>query len=199
LAATTPLWVGVFELGLPRGDRLSWRGWLGLLLGLVGVLVLCVPQFEMSTSLTADKGIFFALGSAIFWAMGSLVGRHRRVTCSHLTSAAYQMILGGGCLTLVGVASGELGRLPEHITPKAFTAFAWLLVAGSLVGFVAFNWLLAHVSVAQVGTYAYVNPAIAVVIGLLDHEEATAWLFVAIAVILVGVALVRGGIRMRPS
>jgi len=197
LAATTPLWVGLFELLWPRGDRLSWRGWLGLVVGLVGVLVLCVPQLQASSSFTADVGMLAVLGSAACWALGSLVGRHHRVRCSHLTAAGYQMFLGGGSLALVGLACGELQRLPDHISATFVAAFAWLLVAGSLVGYVAYNWLLAHVSVAQLGTYAYVNPAIAVVIGILDGEAATAWLFAAIAVILVGVALVRGGVSSR--
>jgi drug/metabolite transporter (DMT)-like permease len=197
LAATTPLWVGLFEFFWPQGDRLSLRGWLGLLLGLAGVVILCVPKLRDSSNLTADAGMLFALGSATCWALGSLVGRHKRVTCSHLTAAGYQMFLGGGGLTLVGVACGELQDMPDHITAKSLGAFAWLLVAGSLLGYVAFNWLLAHVSVAQLGTYAYVNPAIAVTLGILDHEEATVWLVAAIAVILSGVALVRGGVRAR--
>jgi drug/metabolite transporter (DMT)-like permease len=197
LAATTPLWVGLFEFCWPQGDRLSLRGWLGLFLGLAGVLILCLPRLLESSSLTADVGILFALGSATCWALGSLVGRHQRVTCSHLTAAGYQMFLGGGGLILVGVAFGELQRLPDQLTARAVGAFAWLLVAGSLLGYVAFNWLLAHVSVAQLGTYAFVNPAIAVIIGILDHEEATVWLVAAIAVILSGVALVRSGGRVR--
>jgi drug/metabolite transporter (DMT)-like permease len=199
LAATTPLWVGLFEFCWPRGDRLSLRGWLGLFLGLAGVLILCVPKLQQSSNLAAEVGMLFALGSAICWALGSLVGRHQRATCSHLTAAGYQMFLGGGGLTLVGVAWGELQHLPDNLTARAVGAFAWLLVAGSLLGYVAFNWLLAHVSVTQLGTYAFVNPVIAVIIGLLDHEEATIWLFAAIAVILCGVALVRSGGRVRPE
>jgi drug/metabolite transporter (DMT)-like permease len=160
-------------------------------------LILVAPRLQASSSLTADIGMFFALGSAACWALGSLVGRHQRVSCSHLTAAGYQMFFGGGGLTLVGVALGELNAVPDHVTVKSLAAFAWLLVAGSLLGYVAFNWLLAHVSVAQLGTYAYVNPAIAVAIGIMDNEEATVWLIAAIGVILGGVALVRGGIRVR--
>jgi len=145
----------------------------------------------------AEVGMLAVLGSTICWAIGSLMGRHRRITCPHLTAAAYQMFLGGGALALVGVACGELGRMPDYISAKALGAFVWLLVAGSLFGFVAFNWLLAHVSAAQVGTHAYVNPAIAVIIGMMDHEAVTGWLVAAIGVILCGVAMVRGGVRMR--
>jgi len=197
LAATTPLWVGLFELFWPHGDRLSWRGWLGLFLGMIGVLVLCVPQVHQSSGFTLDVGMFYVLGSANCWALGSLVSRHGRVTCSHLTAAGYQLFLGGAGLSALGLLGGELQRLPDHITATAVGAFVWLLVAGSLVGYVAFNWLLAHVPVAQVGTYAYVNPAIAVVLGIMDGEEATVWLLGGISGILLSVALVRGGVRRR--
>ena len=193
LAATTPLWIGLFEMFWPAGERLSGRGWLGLVIGLAGVLVLCVPLLDRSSRLELDIGYLIVLGSATCWALGSLVSRHCPVSCPHLTGAAYQMILGGGSLALVGVLCGEIQRLPAQITPRAAEAFLWLLVVGSLLGFVAFNWLLAHVSASHVGTYAYVNPAIAVVLGVLDGEPLTAWLLGGIVIILIGVALVRTG------
>ncbi len=195
LIATTPLWVGMFELLWPRGDRLTARGWVGLLLGVVGVVILCVPNFQNATDLAANVGVYAALASAAAWAVGSLASRYHRVQCSHLLAAAYQMIVGGGCLTAVGLSIGELGRMPEQISGDAIGAFLWLLVFGSLVGFTAYNWLLTHVSVTHVGTYAYVNPAIAVVIGVAYGEQASAWLLGGIVVILFGVALLRGGLR----
>jgi drug/metabolite transporter (DMT)-like permease len=194
LAATTPLWIGLFEICWPHGDRLALRGWLGLLLGLTGVALLFIaPLLEKSQDVRVDATYLVVLGSASCWALGSLVARHRRITCPHLTAAAYQMIVGGSSLALVGLLAGEAQSLPDQITPKAAASFVWLLVVGSLLGFVAYNWLLAHVSAAQAGTYAYVNPAIAVVVGVFDGEEPTVWLFGGISVILVGVALVRGG------
>jgi drug/metabolite transporter (DMT)-like permease len=198
LAATTPLWIGLFEMFWPAGERLSGRGWLGLVIGLCGVLVLCIPLVEQPGQVALDLGYLIVLGSATCWALGSLVSRHRPVGCPHLTGAAYQMILGGGSLALVGVLCGEIPRLPDQITPRAAEAFLWLLVVGSLLGFVAFNWLLAHVSASHVGTYAYVNPAIAVVLGVLDGEPLTAWLMGGIVVILIGVALVRTGHTLAP-
>jgi len=195
LAATTPLWIAFFAMFWPHGDRLTPRGWLGLFIGLGGVLLVWMPRLQSPDGFTANVGVFAVLGSACSWAIGSLVGRHYRVRCSHLTAAGYQTLLGGGCLALVGFALGEQHDLPDHITAKTMAAFFWLLIFGSLIGFIAYNWLLAHVSVTQVGTYAYVNPAIAVVLGIADGEPATVWLFGGIVVVLVGVALVRGGLR----
>ena len=107
-------------------------------------------------------------------------------------SAGWQMLLGGGTLALIGVAAGEAGELAAAgITPRAVFAFFYLLVVSSLVAFVAYLWLLRHVSAALAGTYAYVNPAIAVLVGWFAVETVTSVLLGGIAVILFGVYLVR--------
>jgi drug/metabolite transporter (DMT)-like permease len=201
LAATTPLWMALLGSALPGGERVRPGGWLGLALGLGGVVLLLAPQLSTTPDdLFADVGPFLVLGSACSWALGSLWLRTRRFRGNHLTAAAYQMLVGGGTLALVGLICGEAGRLPERLTLGAAAAFVYLLIVGSLVGFVAFNWLLGHVRAAQVGTYAYVNPVIAVLVGcLLDGEELTAWMAAGIAVILGGVALVRTGAGTRPD
>ncbi len=195
LAATTPLWLGLLAMFWPNDDRLTPRGWFGLLVGLGGVLLLLVPKVTHAEDLVQNIGVFYLLGSAVSWAIGSLVLRHVRIGTPHLTSAAYQLIFGGAGITLAGVLLGEIASWPDVVTPRAIEAFLYLLLVGSLLGFVAFNWLLQHVAAAKVGTYAYVNPMIAVVVGWAAGEEVTWWLLAGIAVILVGVFLVRGGER----
>jgi len=193
LVATTPLWIGLLEMFWPRGDRLSGRDWLGLAIGLAGVLLLLAPRLRDPADFLIDSGPLLVLGSAASWALGALILRHWRLQASHLASAAYLMVLGGGSLTLLGLAIGETADLHYRITPGAVGAFVYLLVVGSLVGFVAFNWLLGHVPAARAGTYAYVNPMVAVLVGcVLDGEELTGWIVGGIIVILAGVALVRG-------
>src|SRR5581483_262813 len=108
------------------------------------------------------------------------------------------MFLGGGSLALLGLVLGEWQHMPERLTAGAVAAFCYLLVVGSLVGFVAFNWLLGHISATKVGTYAYVNPVVAVLVGWLAGEELTGAIIAGIATILVGVGLVRGGERGSP-
>lgn len=195
LAATTPLWLGLFGMLWPQGDRLTARGWLGLLIGLVGVLLLVIPKLTGTEEFVHNIGVVLVLGSAASWAIGSLVLRRLRFRTSHLTSAAYQMIFGGVSLSLVGVMLGECQRWPETMAPRVLAAFCYLLIFGSLVGFVAFNWLLGHVAAAKVGTYAYVNPVVAVLVGWVAGEEINVWLAAGICVILFGVFLVRGGER----
>lgn len=197
LAATCPLWIALLEMGWPGGERLGLYGWFGLALGMSGVICLLLPELQApAEALAFNLGPVYVLGSALSWAAGMVFLRHKPVECPHLVSASYQMVLGGGTLVLLGLLSGEVHELPARITSGAVGAFVYLLVVGSLIGFLAFNYLLRHVSAAQVGTHAYVNPVIAVLIGWsVAGEEMTGWILVGIAAVLVGVAFVRRGNR----
>jgi drug/metabolite transporter (DMT)-like permease len=195
LVATTPLWMAVLEVAFPWGERLTWRGWLGLLAGLLGVLLLWLNRLRDEEQGGSIFGYTLVLGSAAAWALGSFVSRYRRSSASPFVLATYQMILGGLSLTAVGLAAGEARQLrPESFTPHAVFAFFYLLVVGSLIGFVAYTWLLGHVSTALAGTYAYVNPVVALLAAVVLDNETVGWPVVAgMGVILVGVALVRQG------
>ena len=198
LVATTPLWMALLEMLWPWGERLSARGWLGLFVGLAGVLLLLAPRLQRPASLLEDAGPLLVLGSSFAWSIGSFILRYRRLRGSHLSVAAYQMLVGGVSLLLIGLFLGEEQDLdPQRFTPQGIYAFFHLLVFGSLIGFVAYNWLLGHVSAALAGTYAYVNPLVAILVGrLLDGEPITGWILGGMVVILGGVALVRsGGVR----
>jgi drug/metabolite transporter (DMT)-like permease len=198
LVATTPLWMALIELLWPWGERLSLRGWTGLFLGLGGVLVLLAPKLGHPAEFLGDFGPLLVLGSSLSWAIGTVILRHTRPRGSHIAAAGYQMLIGGSGLVLIGLALGEVNQLtPAAFTPGAVWAFFHLLIVGSLLSFVAYNWLLGQVSAALVGTYAYVNPFVALLIGwLLGGEELTGWILGGMVVILAGVALVRdGGVR----
>jgi drug/metabolite transporter (DMT)-like permease len=192
LIATTPLWMGLFAMSWPFREHLSWRGWLGLLIGFAGVVLTMLPQLNHGALDRDTLPYLLILASAAAWAMGSLVSRNMAVKLPHLTSAGYQMLFGGISQVTLGTCLGEWPDFIDHMGLTAVVAFVYLLIAGSLCGFVAFNWLLGHVSLAKVGTYAYVNPVIAVLIGSCFGEPVHAWLFAGIAVILAGVYLVRG-------
>jgi drug/metabolite transporter (DMT)-like permease len=195
LAATSPLWIGLGETLWPHGERLTARGWVGVLIGLVGVLLLLAPHLHTPAALLANVGPLLALGSAMCWSAGSLVLRHGRPGGSHVVSAAYQMALGGAGLTVVGLLTGEASRVSaDSFTTAAVVSFFYLMIASSLIAFVAYTWLLRHVPAPLVGTYAYVNPAVAVVVGwLVGGEAMTGGLIGGLVVILAGVALVRTG------
>jgi drug/metabolite transporter (DMT)-like permease len=193
LIATTPLWIGLFGMAWPHGERLSWRGWVGLILGFAGIVVTMWPKLQDGFDVREDYPSLLVLASAAAWAIGSLLSRHITLKLSHLTSAGYQMIMGGSLQTALGTAMGEWPDFLDKLSLHSIAAFVYLLIVGSLIGFVAFNWLLGHVSAAKVGTYAYVNPVIAILIGwVMGDTPVTSLLFAGIAVILVGVYLVRG-------
>ena len=198
LVATTPLWMAVLEAAWPTGERLSVRGWLGLLVGLAGVVLLMVHRLDISAG--ADGvGYLLVIGSALAWALGAFLQRRRRAAGSLLASAAWQMVLGGGSLALLGCCLGETESLTAaSFTPLTVGAFFYLLVVGSLIGFVAFTWLVGHVTSALAGSYAYVNPIVALLVGwLIGGEALTGRVIGGMVVILAGVALVRSGIGRR--
>ena len=197
IAASTPLWVGVIEMISSDGEKLNGRGWLGLIAGLGGVVLLLAHKIQQTSLLEQDVGLLLVLGSAWCWATGSIVLRRQRLESSRLASAAWQMVIGGGILTVLGVITGEVAQLPAQWTAGAAAAFFYLLIVGSLIGFVSFNWLLAHVPTSRVSTYAYVNPVIAVLVGWLAGEETNAYLGAGILIILTGVALIRSGASSR--
>jgi drug/metabolite transporter (DMT)-like permease len=199
LVTTTPLWLGLIESLRPRGEPLGRLGWAGLALGSGGVLLLLWPRLEHPEALVADAGPLLVLGSALSWAVGSSLLRHRRPRGDHLTTAAYQMFLGGSTMALLGLCAGEASRLgPGSLTTTAIVSFFYLLVVGSLLGFLAYSWLLRHVSATLVGTHAYVNPLVALLVGAaLAGETITARIVVGMAIIFAGVALVRADSRQR--
>jgi drug/metabolite transporter (DMT)-like permease len=200
LGATTPLGMAVLEWFWPHGERLGLVGWVGLFVGLGGVFLLMAPELQQAHDVHELRGPLLILGSSACWSLGSVILHHQRPNASHLAAAGYQMVLGGGGLALLGLALGEAAELtPDMFSAGALGTFVYLLVFGSLIGYTAFNWLLGNAPTPLVGTYAYVNPVVAVCIGtVLGHEPLTGWLVAGLVVILAAVALVRSG-RKEPA
>jgi drug/metabolite transporter (DMT)-like permease len=192
LAATTTLWIALFSSCVPGGDRVRPLGWFGVVLGIAGVLVLESPMLrETGFSFTRNAGPWFALASAGAWGIGSVLTRLLPSKMPRLTASGWLMTLGGVGQLAVGLVIGE--RPSVTVAPATIAVFAYLLLFSSLIAFVAFQWLLHHVAATKVGTYAYVNPLVAVLLGAWWREEPlTAELFGGMAIILVAVFLVRG-------
>jgi drug/metabolite transporter (DMT)-like permease len=180
--ASAPLWMAVFAA--MRGDNPTRLEAVGLGIGFVGVVWL-----STGGSLTgAPMGLVTLLIASVSWSFGSIWSRGRDLPSPFMSSAA-QMLCGGVMMLAVGLAMGE--RLHGLPTAHAIGAFWYLVVMGSLVGFSAYIWLLHHVRPALAGSYAYVNPAIAVALGAwLAHERFGLRELVAMGVILAGVVAI---------
>ncbi|MCH7872377.1 MAG: drug/metabolite exporter YedA [Planctomycetes bacterium] len=192
MVSAVPLWMVLINWARPRGVRPTSIEALGLILGFVGVVILVAPG-SMSGSEPIDRGGAIALILApIFWATGSIYSRHAKLPESVFLATGMQMLAGGALLVLAGSVTGEWGRVNvEAISTKSVLAFGYLVVFGALIGFTAYIWILRVSTPAKVGTYAYVNPAIAVFLGwVLLSEPITSSMLVAMAVILTGVILI---------
>jgi drug/metabolite transporter (DMT)-like permease len=180
---TVALWMALFDAVVPGGaGRLSWRVVAGLLLGLLGtaLLVEARPSQLLHADLRGPVALTFA---SMSWAFGSVLYKRRHPEGSPYVGAAIEMIAGGAAVLLVGLALGEARTV--RVSAAGVEALGYLVVFGSIIGYSAYNYALHHASATAVGTYAYVNPLIAVLLGsLLLREPVGPRTFVAMALIL---------------
>ncbi|ATW25210.1 EamA family transporter [Candidatus Formimonas warabiya] len=194
LFATVPLFMAAFGLILPGGEKLNWSGWLGLCIGFVGVALLVFTSLE-NLKLPL-KGLIIILAGAFFWASGSVYSNRIGSTGSVEINLSIQMLAGGAGLLLTGFLFGEAGHL--SLTSQGVLAILYLIFFGSLLGYSAYIYLLNVWPAARVGTYAYINPAVAMFLGsLILHEPITAFVVLGTFVILAGVFLVQYSARKR--
>ncbi len=203
IVATVPLWMVLFDWLFAGGARPSRTLMAGLLLGLSGVGLLMSSTELGAQSREGLLGGFAVLGASISWAAGSIYARKAALPRSPFLATAMQMIVGGFVLSLMAAIAGEGGELHlSAFSMKSMLALVYLIVFGALIAFTAYIWLLGVSTPARVSTYAYVNPAVAVLLGwLLASERLDARAAVAVLIILSAVALVsvRGGDPRRPS
>ena len=187
--ASVPLWMIVLERVLFGGAPPGRATWLGLLLGLSGVVLLVAPS-GIAARPGQTVGSLLLLVAAVSWAWGSLVSRRLPLPGSPLMVSALQMICGSVCLLAASAALGEWRRFElAAVSGRSLLAMAYLVVFGSILGYSAYLYLLRRVSAAAAGTYAFVNPAVAVAIGwLLAGESLDPRSVLAMLLILAGVA-----------
>ena len=187
---TVALWMAFFDATIPGGtSRLTWRVVVGLLVGFFGtaLLVGANPRDILSADLRGPIALTCASAS---WSLGSIYAKRHPTQSSAYMSAAIQMIAGGLTVTIAGSLLGEWSRW--HLTGRGAAAMAYLVVFGSIVGYSAYSYALRHASATIVGTYAYVNPVIAVFLGWAVLGEAISGrMIVAIALTLAAVVWIQ--------
>ena len=192
LVATSPFWMAGVEACLRDGERLSRNAIAGLLLGFAGILVLVWPELTLAN---ADRrflvGVIALQIAAFGWALGSAYSRRHARHDHILGTTALQMLAGGLMMVAAGTVRGEWQHL--FFTTRTATALVYLSTLGAIGGFVAYTYALRHLSVSFVSLYAYINPVIAVALGvLLLNEPFDSRMATAAALVLAGVVVVRG-------
>jgi drug/metabolite transporter (DMT)-like permease len=188
LIATVPLWLALLDR-VVFGKRLPALAVGGLVIGFGGLILLVGGRSAGRFHLAE---VIVTLIGALAWAVGSLYARGAGLPARPLVGTGMEMIAGGALLALAGIVTGELGDLHvSHISGESFLALLYLIVFGSWIGFTSYVWLLRVAPVSLVGTYAYVNPVVAVLLGWAILSEAVSGrTLLAGAIIVVGVALI---------
>lgn len=192
LVAIVPLWMVLLDWMRPGGRRPAGLVFAGLALGLLGLALLVGPgALRGGGSLDLTGAVVLILGS-LSWAAGSVYAQRAPRPRSGSDASGSQMLAGGVCLLAAGLVGGEWARLDiANVSTRSLLGFAYLLTFGSLVGFTAYAYLLAHTTAARAATYAYVNPVVAVLLGwAFANEPITMRTLVAAAVILASVAII---------
>ncbi|RPJ63761.1 MAG: EamA family transporter [Acidobacteria bacterium] len=201
IVAIVPVWFLLIERYVVRkGESARGRGLAGVVLGAAGMVVLLWPRL-VATSTLGWLQLLAAvslLGSSFVWALGSVLGRHLRVTVDPLVGSAWQMAIAGTVNLAVASLFGQWSRARWDWT--AGGAILYLIVFGSWVGYSAYIWLLRHVPTSRVSTYAYVNPVIAVFLGwLILGERIDGFVIGGTLIIIPAVALAVGAQAVRSS
>jgi drug/metabolite transporter (DMT)-like permease len=183
--AAVPLWAAFFDAVVPGGTSVfTWRVGVGLALGFLGSALLAgvTPGELLHTDLKGPVALTLASAS---WAAGTVYSKRNKTDTSPFAGAAVQMLAGGAVITVLGLLLGEAGEW-------RLGALVYLILFGSIVGYTAYTYALRHASPTIVGTYAYVNPVVAVLLGwLILNEAVTLRTFAAMGLILGAVLMIQ--------
>ena len=195
MLATIPAFIALAEITFLRTQRLTIRLALALLIGLAGVAVLVSHSLNLGGAAIDTAGAAALIVASINWSIATVLTRKLPLPPSKVMSSGAQMFAGGILLALAAPLLGELHRFhPAAVSRAAWLSLLYLIVAGSIMGFTAYVWLIHHQSPTKVGTYAYVNPVVAVLIGYflggepLGTRTILGTLFILLSVIVITTA-----------
>jgi drug/metabolite transporter (DMT)-like permease len=190
--ATIPAFMALSEIFFLRTQAFTARLGIALLIGIGGVAVLMSRTLNVGGAPVDTLGAIALILASISWSISSVLTRKLTLPPSKPMSAAAQMVAGGVMLTLASATFGEFRNFhPSTISRSVWFSLAYLIVAGSIVGFTAYVWLIHHESPTKVGTYAYVNPVVAVLVGyFLGGEPIGARTIIGTLFVLVSVVVI---------
>lgn len=188
MVATVPLFMAIIEYMSPSKTKINKKGWLGLFIGFAGVAFLVLTDWNKSS--VDIIGMVLLIIGALSWALGSVYSKSFTTSASTISNIAIQMLSGGICLSIIGAVLGEFQGV--QITPKGLGALLYLVVFGSIVAYSCYIYILQKWPAAKAGTYAYVNPPVAVMLGaIILGEVISIKIIFATITILFGVILVQ--------
>ena len=192
MLATIPVFMALSEIVILKTQRLTGRLAFALVVGLGGVGVLVSHSVSFGDAPIDTLGACALIVAAISWSVSSALTRKAPLPSAKVMSSGAQMLAGGVLLTLTAAALGEFrGFRVQAVSGKAWLALVYLIVAGSIMGFTAYVWLIHHESPTKVGTYAYVNPVVAVLVGyFLGGEAVGPRTILGTALVLVSVVVI---------
>jgi drug/metabolite transporter (DMT)-like permease len=188
LIATAPLWMVVIDSLRPNGVRANKMTWLGVVVGLFGIALLANPWQTHTSSPPLDPiGVGVLILAALSWSIGSLYSRKASLPNSPLMGTGIEMLVGSLGLFAFSGLVGEWHQFnPAAISLRSLAGLGYLILFGSMIGFVAYTWLLRNAPTPLVSTYAYVNPLVAIVLGSVVAHEPFEGMEIISALVIIG-------------
>ncbi|HJP61668.1 MAG TPA: EamA family transporter [Gemmatimonadaceae bacterium] len=192
LVSILPFWLVIIEWVRPPRRRPAAAVLIGLIVGFIGIVVLVGPGNLGGQGDVRPLGAVVLILGSLSWAIGSFFSRDADLPQSGLLTTGMEMLGGGALMLVVGASSGELSHFEiARVSAASAIGLLYLVTFGSLLGFTSYIWLLDKVSPARLGTYAYVNPIVAVVLGwAIAGERLSFRTAVAAAIVICAVALI---------
>lgn len=192
IVGTVPLWLVLIEALRPKGTKPSLLSIIGLVIGFIGIYILVGPS-ETTGKLQFDTiGTLAVIVASFLWSLGSIYSRSADVPKSALMTTGAEMLTGSVPIFLVSLALGEWRTFNlAQVSTQSWLGLLYLIAFGSMIGFVAYIWLLQNAPLSLVATYAYVNPLVAVLLGAwLANEALTLRVLVAAGIIVGSVVFI---------
>lgn len=192
IVGTVPLWLVLIEALRPKGTKPSWLSLVGLVIGFIGIYILVGPS-ETTGKLQFDTiGTVAVILASFLWSLGSIYSRSADVPKSALMTTGAEMLAGSVPIFLVSLVLGEWQTFNlAQVSTQSWLGLIYLIAFGSMIGFVAYIWLLQNAPLSLVATYAYVNPLVAVLLGAwLANEALTLRVLVAAGIIVGSVVFI---------